>query len=782
MPRTVIQATARAAVRSPTVRRPARAIGLTAIAAALLAVNSHAAPAADTAQDAPRERRGAERIEEVTVLGDPRTDGNVTGSARVLGPDVLERFAFTDVHELLREVPGVYLQTEDGLGLRPNIGIRGTGTDRSGRVTLLEDGVLIAPAPYAASSAYYFPYVARMHSVEVVKGPAAVRQGPYTVGGAVNLISTPIPEAREIRLQLEGGEFDTRLGRLSYGESVEHAGWLIEALQMDSGGFKDIDRSNRDTGYDIEDYLAKFRINTSTDARFYQELTLKLQHSEETSNQSYLGLTDADFGGDATRMYGLSALDEIETEHDQRTLTWKLVSPNGVEVLVTAYDQEHERAWFKTEGIDLDGSPSADEQGTTGWFNVIQAVNRGDSLTAGSGAVFDAATLQGILDGTIDTAAGAIQLRNNARAYESRGVQGRVRFELALGDWRHDFELGARFHEDEEDRLQRNSGYTQIDGALVLDDLGTLGNAGNRVQTAEARSLWIVDTIRFGDWTLTPGLRHEDIDLARTRFFDVPTRGADDLRDSRDNQVSVWLPGMGVHYQLTSEIGIFGGAHKGFSTPSNDPGTREEESINYEFGVRYAAGATFAELIGFYNDYDNLLGICSNSSGGGCQPGDVFEGDAITVRGIEAQLEHRFTLGNGWTVPLAVAYTFSDGEFDTDIADPAFFGDASAGDPLPYLPDHQLSASIGLTDDRFSFWLRTNYQDSTCVQPACGAFLETDDSLTFDLSSEYRWRPGVSFYAVAQNITDEEDILGRQPYGARPGRPQAVKAGVRWTL
>lgn len=760
-------------------RRPviAAAVGtLGSLATLVLAANAHAA---DTE---PRPRLLAERIEEVTVLGDPRTQSDLPGAARVLGPDVLERFAFTDVHELLREVPGVYLQTEDGLGLRPNIGIRGTGTDRSGRITLLEDGVLIAPAPYAASAAYYFPTVARMHSVEVLKGPSAVRQGPYTVGGAVNLISTPIPEEREVRVQLEAGEFDSRLGRLSYGESVEHAGWLIEALHMDSEGFKDIDRSRRDTGYDIEDYVAKFRLNTSTDARWYQELTLKLQHSEETSNQSYLGLTDADFGNDAARMYGLSALDEMKTEHDQRTLSWKIVSPNDVELLVTAYENEHERAWFKTEGIDLDGSPSADEQGITGWSNVIRAVNLGNSLTAASGAVFDAATLQGILDGSVDTAAGAIQLRNNARSYESRGVQARARFELTFGAWNHDLELGARYHEDEEDRLQRNSGYTQIDGALVLDDLGTLGNAGNRIQTAEARSLWIVDTIRFGDWTLTPGLRHENIDLARTRFFDVPTRTAADFRDSRDNQVSVWLPGMGVHYQLTPQVGLFGGAHKGFSTPTNDPDTREEESINYEFGVRYAAGATFLELIGFWNDYDNLLGVCTNSSGSNCQPGDVFEGDAITVRGIEAQLEHRFTLASGWAMPLSLAYTFSDGEFDTDIADPAFFGDASAGDPLPYLPDHQLSASIGLTDDRFSVWLRGTYQDSSCVQPACGPFMETDDSLTFDLSGEYRWRPGVAFYAVAQNLTDEEDILGRQPYGARPGRPQAVKAGVRWSL
>ena len=115
------------------------------------------------------------RLETVTIVAsDPEQFERLPGAVTVIDRVQLEQFAYADVQRALRLAPGLALQVEDGFGLRPNISIRGVASERSGRITLLEDNVLIAPAPYSAPSAYYFPTAGRMHSFEILKGQLSV--------------------------------------------------------------------------------------------------------------------------------------------------------------------------------------------------------------------------------------------------------------------------------------------------------------------------------------------------------------------------------------------------------------------------------------------------------------------------------------------------------------------------------------------------------------------------------------------------------------------------------
>ena len=831
---------------------------------------------------------------EVIIVGGYQEAYETAGSAHFLGPEELLKFNYSDIQDIIREVPGVSVQLEDGYGLRPNLSIRGTPTERSSRVTLLEDGVLIAPAPYSAPSAYYFPTAGRMHAFEVLKGPAAITQGPYTIGGALNMISTPIPRDMAGGLLVEGGGYsDRRLHAHAGFTSDTGVGLMFETHDWGSDGFQKIDRDGGDTGLGIQDHTFKIRYATP-DSR--HQLDFKYQYADQDSDQSYLGLTDADFRKDPYRRYGLSQLDNIKTQHDQHILRYRFKASDSLAISVTAYNNEHERNWFKTEGLDLDGTDNGNSFEKDSWYNVIQTVNKGDgrclahtlsglgladgsadgadpalnditvdsaeisfskgrSTVAGdsqdecdaklittnpnaasyaddkaalaervkaevSGFVGDSVTeanldsrvgtltddlisalathnangtgesidyfsnerLQGILDGTEDTAEGGIQLKSNSREYFSRGVQVRLDWNGELGGAHHDVEVGLRYHEDEEDRIQRIDAYTQKDGKLILHDAGDWGHqsAGNRLQEAEAISVYVHDRIEWGSWVFTPGFRYEDIKQKRTRWKDPePGNPRANFRSTRKNDTSVFLPGMGVLFNVDDNWSVLAGYHKGFSAPSNSPGVKEEEADNYELGVRYAGTHVRGEVIAFYSDYENLVGECTNSSGGNCEPGDAFNGDAATVEGVEAMFVANVPLDETLNLPLSLSYTYIDGEFDTSFADSLFFGDVEKGDPLPYIPEHQMRVSMGLESTDWSVNLSGKYSDEICVKAACGAFEKTDSSFTVDLSGSYRINKNINLIARVENVTDQEDLVARHPYGARPNKPRTAMLGLR---
>ena len=718
----------------------------------------------------------ASLLEEITIVGERTDRQQITGAAQYIGEAQLQEQSYSDIQRILRQVPGVSLQIEDGYGLRPNISIRGVATERSGRITLLEDNVLISPAPYSAPSAYYFPTAGRMHAIEILKGPAAIKQGPYTIGGAMNMISTPIPRARGGFLKAEAGEDETYRIHASYGGTSSNGfGFMVETHQWKSDGFQSIDRSKEDTGLDVEDYTVKLGYKHDR-----HSVELKLQYAEQQSNQSYLGLTDENFSDNPFRRYGLSALDNIKTKHDQQIIRYRLDITESTSFSATAYNNEHQRDWFKTEGIDFDGSASAESFSRTSWAKVITAINEQGSLGG-----ISTENLQGVLAGA-DTAAGSVQLRSNSREYFSRGVQLRMDSQFTRGDASHEFEVGIRLHKDEEDRLQRNSNYHQESGRLILDDLGLLGNAGNRVQEAEALAIYIQDTIELGNWVLTPGLRYEDIEQKRTRWetrngraTEPSSRAASNIRDTRSNDTQVWLPGFGALYHLSESTTLIAGAHKGFTAPSNSPDVDEEEALNYELGFRYSGDRNSAEIIYFLSDYDNLLGECTASSGSDCIIGDAFNGDAATVQGIEFLFTTDLRSSGNYNVPFTFNYTYIDSEFDSDVADTAFFGDVSKGDPIPYIPENQFNLSVGFLKNQWSSYINVNYVDEVCVRASCNAFEKTDGTLAIDLSAHYALSEKVDLYGKFENITGEEDILGRHPYGARPNKDRTATIGVR---
>ncbi|RUO48225.1 TonB-dependent receptor [Pseudidiomarina aquimaris] len=681
----------------------------------------------------------ADATEVIQIIGDKQAARTVAGSSAVVAPEQLEVEVNTDINQVLKTVPGVYIREEDGQGLRPNIGIRAAAGGRSSKVTLLEDGVMIAPAPYSNPAAYYFPEAYRMHTIEVLKGAPLLRYGPQTTGGVINLVTTPIPQQRQGQVTLRMGENNSRDIHAYYGGTEGAWGWLIDTVQRDSDGFKEIDRSNRDAGHDIEDYLVKLRWSGVN-----QSLTAKAQYSEQVSNETYAGLTDVDFARNPNRRYGLTAIDQMDNQHTGLSLTYEADLADNLNLSVVGYRNEYKRDWFK-------GSPSS----------LINAANAGDTEA------------QAILDGTRDVQ--DLEYTHNNRAYESYGIEARI--QSSWGD--HQVEVGVRDHSDRMDRFQPVEVYDQVNGSLVYQETIQPTGGDNRLEGADAMAFWLADA-----WQATANLkvqatlRYEDVDTFREQFASVDRSDAPSARSSTAQE---WLPGLSFTYDLNDSVQLLAGVHRGFAplgggaTETDEP----ETSTNYEFGARYQAQSLFAEAIFFRSDFNNQAESCSVASpcSNGATSGSYVTGEAL-VQGIELQLGNEWQL-EGARLPVSFNYTYTSAEISEDNA----LTGVQDGDTLADIPEQIFSAQIGLLlDNGWDNHAVVKYMDETCVSVGCqrddSAFATTESLFTVDWISRYPLSAQTTVFLKVENIFDEQVIISRLPYGARPNKPQTVSIGL----
>jgi Fe(3+) dicitrate transport protein len=479
-------------------------------AAVLFTLAAAAQPAAAQSPGGGPESAGVTPALERIVVTARRIDvASVGGSVTFIDAEQLAEHAYSDINRILRDVPGLNIVEEEGFGIRPSIGIRGSGTDRNTKIAVLEDGVPIAPAPYAAPAAYYFPRLPRMSAVVVTKGPAAIKYGPQTVAGALSMFSSPIPETTggiSGRVDLLGGDFDTFRGYGLVGGYVQtgkayDVGLSLETLQEGSDGFKELD-SGGDTGFKIQDYVAKLALRPAAGSDASQSLELKLQYSDEESDETYLGLTLDDFRANPVRRYRGSQVDEINVEHWTYQATHRVDFTDSLDLTTIAYHTSTERAWYKLNDVR--------NAANTGFASLSAILENPANFPTELAAILGE-------PGT-SSAVGALRVRNNNREYYATGIQSVLGYAFEGFNAAHQLEFSVRYHEDEEDRFQNDDRYQMVDGRMVLTTAGAPGTQDNRIGAAEAWALYLRDTISWDRFTLTPGVRYETIDLERTNY------------------------------------------------------------------------------------------------------------------------------------------------------------------------------------------------------------------------------------------------------------------------
>ncbi|EDM25596.1 TonB-dependent receptor [Lentisphaera araneosa HTCC2155] len=710
---------------------------------------TQAAPEANTDKKAPEtkatettEENTAVEKERVIVTGQIIPEGGhlLTGSSKRIDTEDIRKHSYSDINRVLYQVPGVNVREEDGYGLFPNISMRGINSHRSAKLTLMEDGILAAPAPYSAPDAYYSPNTGRMSAVEVIKGAASVQHGPHTTGGVVNYVSTPVPTDGETFYwkQLFGSNNDIKT-HMYYGDVYDlDAGklsLLFEGYYRENDGFNDIQHSDRNTGinHQIEPML-KLRFEPKTSK--YQYLEMKVGYTDMEANLSYNGLKKEDFNSNPHDRYWGTQWDHMDTEAVRTYLKHYIELTNDISLTNTLYYNRFKRNWHK-----IKGDPGTD-------------VLRG-------------------------TAPGTIRLKNNNRDYYQVGLQSEVDWAFETGSIDHNLKVGTRIHRDKYDDY---SWYDYYDVGGNYDVTGyredVKGSAGNKDYNTESIAFFLHDEMSLTDkLTVTPGVRFEHIS------YDYNSKG-------ETSDVDIWAPGIGFAYDFTNEYQLFGGVHKGFSVlapPDAVEGGKYETSLSYELGLRYnnESGHYGAEAVVFYNDISDLYDPESQASG------TEFSrtlGDAESY-GLELYTYADAGKINNWgfSNPWTFAFTWTQSEItdiadDIDTSDPAndgsFYFGAKDGSETPYIPEFQYSIGTGAHFGKWGTDVNATYVDEMFTTAENNT--KTDAHIIVDWSAYYSIDKNARVLFNVYNIFDEEYEAAHHPTDIRAGAPRLFYAGFEY--
>jgi Fe(3+) dicitrate transport protein len=671
----------------------------------------------------------------------------IPGSADIITSTSLKYTQPLTGNEMLRQVTGLHVLDEEGLGLRANIGIRGLDPDRSRTVLILEDGVPVALAPYGEPEMYYTPAIDRMKSVEILKGSGSILFGPQTIGGVINYITADPPSVPTTGISLRGGSGGFASAKISYGTSFDNVGTQVGILhkKADKLGISE---------FNVYDFTAKLRFNLSEGSR----LGLKLAAYDEVSNSTYIGITQTMFNkGDYYTE--ISPNDELDIRRYSISLTYDYFISDKSYLRTTAFGYTTTRNWLRQ---NYSREPVPD--------------------------------MTGIVFGDTNIANGGIYMRNSTgnrnRQFEVAGIEPRFFTSYQVGYLNNELEGGFRF-------LYERAFEQRIDGRTAEAKSGDLRE--DEIRTGYASSFFIQNRLFLSsNLTLTPGFRIEIFnfsrDIFRINFRDTTLTAKDDLFSL--------IPGIGINYNFYDEISVFAGVHRGFAPPRvKDAITNGGEvlnlnaelSWNYELGIRARLFNLLAfELTGYILDFSNQIIPISESSGG-LGTGFVNGGSTIHT-GIEAgmRLDVSKILDSDIGIELSINGTYSHSKYNSD----RFINVNSQRininqNNLPYSPDKFATGSVNVSMPSgigliiSGTYIGEQFTDELNTKNAIpsGEIGLMPSYFVLDVTGRYEIESLNSLlYVSVKNFLDERYIASRRPQGIKVGMPRIITSGIEIIL
>lgn len=678
----------------------------------------------------------------------------IPGSAGYIGKAELKLLNPINNSEAFRRISGVHVVEEEGLGLRANIGIRGLDPDRSRNVLVLEDGIPVALNPYGEPDAYYTPAIDRMVGLEVLKGSGQILYGPRTVGGVINYITAAPPVDETINVRLRGGENGYFSGLVGYGNTFGNTGVQFNFLRKHADNLGV-------AKFDINDFTGKinFQVNEKS------QLGLKFGIYRETSNSTYVGLTQAIYDQGGQDFLRIAPDDRLSVERNSISLTHDYRISDRLNLQTMAYAYNTTRNWRRQ---DFSYDPTA-------------------------------SNLTGMVWGDTSIPGGVIYLRNGTgnrnRQFEVAGFEQRINLDYNIGSINNELTAGYRYlYEKGYEQRVNGSFPTAKSGDLITDE----------ERTGNAISAFVQNKFKVSaKLSIDAGIRVEFYDFERHVFRNKFSGEVRDTSIVNGTSVSEVIPGIGFNYQVNGKVNLFGGMHRGFAPPRvkdaiTSAGVVQqldaELSWNYELGLRTSLiKGLYAEVTAFYLDFSNQIIPVSESAGG--TGSGLINGGETVHEGLEIGLG--FDLSEirdvNYNIRLDVSATFQNATFSSNrfqniSGEPVNL----SGNQTPYAPKTLLSSALtivspfGLTARITNTFVGDQFTDAlnTVTPSTNGRVGQLDSYFLTDLQLIYTFTKvkSLSLNASIKNLTNERFIASRRPQGIKVGLDRFVSFGIDWTL
>lgn len=678
----------------------------------------------------------------VDIIGKKENLQRIPGSGFILDNETLESSRVFTTSEALRKIPGINVRDEEGLGLRPNIGVRGLNPTRSTKVTLLEDGLPLAYAPYGDNASYYHPPIERFERIEVLKGAGQILFGPQTIGAAINYITPTPPEEFSGMVGVSGGNRDYLGGRLRLGGG----GYLLDYIYKQSEGARD------NTFSQINDINLKKVLQI--DDR--QAITLRGNYYTEDSQVTYSGVTDAEFRNFGER-YNPFKNDFFDGRRMGLSATHEFAFNKDTVLLTNFYGSTFSRDWWRQSSTTTDSQ---------------------------CGSAFT----QARLNGQAVNADSCNSAQGRLRDYYSYGIEPRLRVNWQGLGLANELDFGMRAHFENQDRQQ-------INATAPAGRTGTL--VEDQQRSTSAYSMFAMNKFIFGNVAVTPGVRYEYIINDRLNRLNG-SEGSTTL-----DQV---IPSLGGTWQVVPTTTLFAGVHRGFAPPrtedliivSSPTATYTEVgpelSWNYELGMRSTplAGLNVQATL-FRNNFERLIAV--GSIAGGSTP--LSQGQAV-FEGVEVAGRYGAKSGIYSTLALTWLPTAEQTTAFTQVSNGTAILGSVPGNRLPYAPKSQATIGVGymtpsgLDMNVEAVYVGGQYADFANIDSAAtsalltsdqqrsGQFGKIDSYTIFNATVNYRLpQYRVTLFVAVKNITNDVYIVDRTR-GILPGMPRLVQAGVRY--